>query len=439
MNSLRFNRFRTALAALLPLALGCSWARFDGILDNSPIQVLKAPKNLSALGKSVATMRGKSSTLALGTGAEGYAIYQFNKTDLESADALDQGSCGPGENCWLTDSVAAVGHDLTSGRAACFAFGIVTKPGEAGRALLYCEGDTQTALALPDPTPAEIAALTPRSKPPRIQFASGPRLAPDLLVGALPTSAVVWFYPAGTSSAVAVPTPPSAGISFGSSLAVAGVGALRFIVVGEPDADKLYVMRTDGNAAPDASLCISGTTNFATAITTGHFTAADSQDLAIASADEVAVLPALDQLTLSPDFGAPCVALSELGPRSLSCRALNSGNACDGLLSSAAFGASDLDADGRDELLVGAPSASTRGNDAAGKILLLSFGKEKPVLIEELSPSSTESGDRFGTSVVGVPMSRPEVVLAGAPGGNKLAAIFCTSLLAEGKGGVRCN
>jgi hypothetical protein len=439
MNSSRFNRLRSPFAALLPLALGCSWTRFDDILENSPIQVLNAPKNLSALGKSVAAMPGKSSTLALGTGTEGYAIYQFGKTNLESADALAQAKCSASEGCWLTDSVAAVSHDLTSGRAACFAVGIEAKPNEVAHALLYCEGDTVRSIPLPDPTPAEIAALTSKSKALRLHFGSGPRLAPDLLVGALPTSGVVWFYPAGTSSPVVVPTPPSAGKSFGGSLAVATVGAQRLIIIGEPDAGKLYVMRTDGTAAPDASLCISGATNFAAAISTGHFTSTGSEDLAVASDDEVAVLPALENLTLSTDFAAACVPMSELGARSLSCRALNSGNACEAMLSNPALSASDLDADDRDELLVGAPSASTRGNDAAGKILLTSFGKEKPALVEELSLSSTESGDRFGTSVVGVPMSRPEVILAGAPGGNKLAAIFCTSLLPKGKGGVRCD
>jgi hypothetical protein len=425
---------------LLVLAFGCSWTRFDDILDNSPIQALKSPGDLGTVGQSVAAMRGKSSTLAFATGDQGYAIYEFGKTDLSSADAVDRGVCRPQDNCWLSSSVAAVSQNIAAVATRCFAFGIETKPDESPRAVLYCGGNVVLGIGLPEPAPAEITALKPKSTAPEIRFSSGPRLAPDLLVASVPASGAVWFYPTDSSTPVGVPKPTTAGKSFGRSSAVAGAATTRFVIVGEPDAANLYVMRTDGTLPPDSALCISGATNFSVAMAVGHFTAADSEDLAVASDSEVVVLPALDSLPLSADLSAPCVALTELGiARTLGCQKLNAGNSCSGLLANVALAAADLDGDGRDELLVGAPSASTRGNDAAGKVLITTFGKVEPSVIEELSPSSAESGDRLGTSVVGVPLSRPEVVLAGAPGGNKLAAFFCTSLLAAGKGGVRCD
>lgn len=429
-----------ASAALL-LALSCTWTRFDDVLENSPAQVLETPGDTNALGLSVAAMRGKSSTLAFASAADAYAVYEFAKSDLVSNDALTVGSCSATDGCWSSTTVAAINQVVDSVATACFAFGVENEKAEGTRVLLACENNLVRGLPIPDPAMSELSALQPNSKAPRVQFASGPRLAPDLLAAANSASGSAWFYPVGAGAPLALSKPSTAGKSYGDAIAVAGTDATRFIAVGEPQGKTLHLMPTDGTVAPTTSLCISSpSTNFAVAITAGHFTSSDSVDLAVASDSEVLVLPGLDGLPYSADPTAPCVDIAAIdAARTISCTALNAGNACGGLLATVALAAADLDGDGRDELLIGTPSASTRGNDAAGKILVTSFGRTKPTLIQELSLSSAESGDRLGSSIAGVPLSRPEVVLAGAPGGNKLAAFFCTSLLPAGKGGARCD
>jgi len=436
---------RTGLRVLCPAAalvtISCTWTRFSDLLDRSPVQLLTPPSDTTALGLSVAAIRSKSSTLAFAVATSSYAIYEFAKTDLVSADASTAGLCDAANSCWMATSVAAVGQNITGAASACFAFGLENKQGDSPRILLACEGNIVRGLPLPNPAPADLAALTANSKAPRLHLASGPRLAPDLLVAAASASGEVWFYPTGSSAPVSVAKPTNTGRTFGETVAVAGSAATRFIAVGEPAGSLVYLMRTDGVSPPTESLCISSASaNFAAAIAAGHYTSAESEDLAIASDDEIVVLPAVDSLPYSTDPAAPCIALESLATkRTLSCKALNLGGMCGGLFSTVALAASDLDSDGRDELVVGTPSAATRGNDAAGKLIVTSFRTDIPSLVQELSPSSAESGDRLGTSVTGVPLSRPEVLLAGAPGGNKLAAFFCTSLLPAGKGGARCD
>jgi hypothetical protein len=421
-------------------SLGCTWTRFDDVVEKSPIQILKAPGTLTGLGTSVAAMRGQSATLGFAKGDQGYAVYQFQADDLASSSALDQGSCNAAGKCWLSDSVAAVSGVSAPSGNPCFAFGVEASEGQSAQVALYCEGHEMHGIGLPTPTPSEISELGTSAKPPKIRFASGPRLAPDLLVAAMPISATVWFYAVDTASPIIVPRPTSAGDSFGNTLAVAGTGESRFVAVGEPDAGVLRVMATDGKTTPSAVLCIGGNTGFTKALAAGHFVSADSEDLAVASDAGILVLPALGTLAFSTDIETACVSTAALvTARTLDCSQLfPSSGTCEGL-SEVALAASDLDGDGLDELLIGAPSVSARGSAAAGKLLLASFGGPEPTVVGELSPSSAESGDRFGSSIVGVPLSRPEVVLAGAPGGNKLAALFCTSLLPEGHAYARCE
>jgi hypothetical protein len=211
------------------------------------------------------------------------------------------------------------------------------------------------------------------------------------------------------------------------------------MALGEPDVGRLYLTRTDDTLTPGAFLCIQGAEGFARTLAGGHFVTVDSEDLAVASNDSLVVISALETLPFNADPAADCVPLESLVARRLDCSRLRGTADCGGLLSDIALAAADLDSNGRDELLVGIPSESSRGNDAAGKIRVTSFAKDPPTAIEEMSSSSSESGDRLGTAVVGIPLSRPEAVLAGAPGGNKLATFFCSSLLPPGKGGARCN
>lgn len=434
------RRIEVWVSLVVAGTVSCSWSRFDDILNSAPVQILKTPADVTSFGRSLAVLRNSSSTWAFATADGGYAVYEFGKQDLNSVEATRDGTCMPSDGCWMGASVATVVLQIDSKEVPCVAHGIRTSKTEAASVALYCKGGSSPRLYLPDPAPAEITKLSENSAPPRIQFASGPRLTPDVLVVASPGSGAVWFYASSGLEPISLARPADTDESFGTAVAVAGQGTTRYFAMGAPDGATLHVVRVDGSTPANLGTCIIGPKRFASALAAGHFASPDSTDLAVASESEVVVLTELDSLPFSSDPAAPCVPLANVdGVRSLGCQALNGGSACGTLLSGVALAATDLDGDEREELLIGAPSASPGGNDAAGKIIVTSFAKTKPTVVEELSHSSAESGDRFGSSIVGVPLSRPDVILAGAPGGNKIAALFCTKLLPSGKGGVRCN
>ncbi|HMA93530.1 MAG TPA: FG-GAP repeat protein [Polyangiaceae bacterium] len=430
------------VTAIGSLCAACSWWRYDDILEHSPVEVLKAPAETSALGMSLAILPSSERTLAFSTAEDGFAIYEFGKTDLASTDMLRQQTCSPASGCWVAESIAPFNLPDAVGGGACVAFGVELDSSGQPRTVLHCSDHQRKSLSLPAPLPSELAALKANVVNPMLLFASGPRFAADLLVAASRSSGSVWFYNRDNDQPLSLIKPPGAGKSYASTLAVAASESARFIAVGEPEVGTVYVSRIDLTVTPPTiqNFCVRGESGFASALAVGHLTTASTLDLALRDDKELVVLPALDTMPFSLSADVPCTALAELSSvRRLACTTLNGSRPCEGLLSTASLAPADLDGDGRDELLVGAPSASVRGNDAAGKVLIASFGQEKPALVGELLASSAESGDRLGSSVLGVPLSGVEVVLAGAPGGNKLAAFFCTSLLPEGKGGARCD
>lgn len=442
--SMSFLGLRVELACCCALSQSfvsaCSWWRYDDVLENSPVEIIQAPADTAGLGKSLAVLRKQSSTLALVKADDEFAVYEFNPSNLESNQAMSQIGCRPSESCWLGNSFAPfarIGDD--SSRVECAAFGVQRAENEAARIALWCADGQQRTLPMTEGLPEELAGLRANVANPGLVFASGPRLGSTLLAVASPKSGTTWIYDLGQDLPTSIAKPSTAGSSYATALAVAVSERARLVAVAEPSVSTVYVYLLETTNVVRQSYCIQGEAELGSALAAGSFTAEGSLDLAVLGRNGLIVIPALDSLN-PPNAPTSCVSLAELTDvRSLSCGALNGGKACNELLTSAALSSANLDGTGPDEVLVGAPNAGVRGNDAAGKVLLASFAKAKAALLGELSASSGESGDRLGTSIVGVPLSGRDVVLAGAPGGNKLAAFFCTGLIAKGKGGARCD
>ncbi|HEY5961923.1 MAG TPA: FG-GAP repeat protein [Polyangiaceae bacterium] len=437
-----FEHVKVGFVSLsIVLVSACSWSRYDDLLQDSPIQMLKAPSDQSAFGRSVAALRADTKSYAFATAYEGFAVYEFDEHDLISNDPFKEGVCSPRDSCWLTSSTASLNHSFAAAPKPCFAYGIEVLPGDTPRLTLFCIDGMLYSLPLPEPVSSAVTAWQGNAAAPTIRFASGPRLAPDCLLAALPESGALWFYPPDVDQPVTIPAPATAGKTFAEALAISGSDAQRKILVGEPDQSILRIYQVEGGNLTGASACIQGDAHFASALAVGRFASSDSDGLAVASDDQIIVIGDVGNIALSDDPAAPCLALADLSELAahLGCAQLNAGNACNGQLANAALAAVDLDGDAKDELIIGAPAANERGSDAAGKIYLARLRMSELEVVQELSPSSIESGDRFGSSIVGVPMSRPEVILAGAPGGNKLAALFCTNLITKDQGGVRCE
>lgn len=429
-----------ATAYLSTLTSACSWWRYDDVLDKSPVEILHPPAESGGLGKNLALVRKKGSTRVLVEADNELVVYEFGAEDLKSNDAVVQVGCRSSQSCWIGDSMATILRTSdASERVECAAFGINIPANESTGVALFCADGKVRSLPLPEPPPPELTSLRANSEHPGITFASGPRVEPVLLAAASTKSGTIWLYDVPADEPMIVPKPSAAGSSYGASLAVTASASSRMLAVAEPDAATVHINLLDAKNATTFSMCLRGDTGFAKALAAGPFTAEDSLDVAVLGSDEVVVVPSPESWgMLNPVQG--CLTLSDLpNLRRLPCRALNGGKACNGLMVGATLGSANLDGTGPEEILIGTPAAGARGNDAAGKVLLASFEKAKPSVVGELLASSAESGDRLGTSIVGVPLSGRDVVLAGAPGGNKLAAFFCTGLVPEGKDGVRCD
>lgn len=430
-----------ATACLAMLIPACSWWRYDDVLEKSPVEIIAAPSESGGLGKNLAVVRKKGTARVLVEANDELVAYEFDTEDLKSKDAVTQIGCRSSQSCWFGRSMATIPRlsEDSSEPVQCAAFGLSIPANESTGIALWCADGKARSLPLPESAPPELTRLQPNAANPGLVFASGPRTEPTLLAAASVKSGTIWLYQVTTDQPLLVPKPSAAGPTYATAMAVATSTDSRILAVAEPDAATVYVHLLDPTGATTLTLCLRGDAGSANALAAGPFTAEGSLDLAVLGSNELVVIPAVDAWgMMDPNQG--CLNFADLTDvRRLPCRALNAGNACNELMTGATLATANLDGTGPDELLIGTPAAGARGNDAAGKVLLASFAKTKPLVIGELLASSAESGDRLGASIVGVPLSGRDVVLAGAPGGNKLAAFFCTGLVSEGKDGARCD
>jgi len=154
-------------------------------------------------------------------------------------------------------------------------------------------------------------------------------------------------------------------------------------------------------------------------------------ELVISDAQNVHVIDGARLAELAPT-PTPVCSLASLPEASLvasfSCGSDASVSGCASSEFGAALEVADLDGDGDGEVLVGAPRMKSREIDAGGAVLVYDAEGDRPFLLSDvLFLSSAEEGDQLGRTLAVARTGAQEFVVAGAPGNEKAALMFCSS------------
>lgn len=432
--------------------VSCSFSRFSDLKDDTPVLLMAVPGGFDDTGSALATVQvGKSTYLYAGAKVN-FAIYSMGNDEDPAKDALGRVGCRPSTACWIGRHVAGM---VRSGKGdeklGCFAYGINIDADNVSAVQLYCHNATYVSMPVPTEVRDVVAATKKNGKPLVVELAANRTGVDTTLVGALPNSSLVWWYPSGSSSPRLWQNPFPSPKGVGSAVAVLRTAdeplALVADTVADPAHGRVWVFRTPSSGAAETLGCIAGGANFGQVLAAGRFHGNKLDDLAVADKKGVFVLPQaalLDALEASEftEAGASpdCATLDDVaGVVNASCKTGDNWSDCAKGEFGAALAPADLDGDGTDELVVGVPGADVRGENAAGVVVVYRVTANKLAPTDDdLFISSAEANDRLGQSVVGVPLSRPDVIVAGAPGGNKVATFFCSSLLEDKDRGERC-
>lgn len=452
------------VVALLALG-GCDPFAFDDLEDTAPVPVLEAPESYPLRGfpKVLTAFSGSldgapASRLAASGGTDSpFVVYRaWSGGEIVLGDPLydgcdESGECDDGAGASIAGVPVWRAGSPDEGRM-CVLVGAPT----AGTLLVRCEsgggvggGERFTgpsavrfgasAVGIGPDNPVGVALLGAPDAAGgagalyRVPDGSGPVAISDAALDAA-------LLPAGrlglTLAASRLPT--------GETLVAAGaprdpgeVGTRRVVVL---------VLADAGGGAVDVTVraCLdSEDEGWASALAWGDLDG-DSLPELIVGRDARGVV-VYDGAGL-PDPGA-CADWTTDATRELACpAAAREGLAsCDGASFGAAIATGDVNADGRDDLLVGAPDAAVDGVGGAGAVFLFPGTEDGPDEggADVLAHSTPEANDHLGrplatvlTDLEDAPRAEP---VAGAPGRDATAVFLCTGLQGDTPAiGTRC-
>ncbi len=451
------RRSRRARRGVLPCLIGasllassglgaCSWSRYDDLQDNAPVLLLKKPDKLkNGFGISLAFASSASDgARVLVTGAPNRsrgAAFSVVSGQNAKVDAIDTGFCdaGDGSNlCYMANRVAGIGLARTPGGTSgvilplCFVLGVGQAANGAGL-LVRCLDQTEYVLGVPDGVKnALVDPVLQSTEGQEVYLAADKDEQASVIAGApAQTPPLAWFYPPDSMTPIEL-LPSANDPSYGSAVASLRVGDGRVLAVGAPAENHVYLFHWKTGAS-NANLvgCIGGPEGFGRSLAAGRVNAGDETDeLIVADTVNVHVFDG-SKLASLPAVATPSCSLASLPEATLltsfSCGSDASVTGCEKSDFGAALEVADLDADGDGEVLVGAPRMTVRDADSAGAVLVYDAEGDRPFLLSDvLFLSSAEEGDRLGSSLAVGLTDGQEFVIAGAPGNEKTAMMFCS-------------
>jgi hypothetical protein len=455
-------RVSACVVLLAVVSAGCSWSRFDDVVENSPIVLLHRPKAVAdGFGSSLATATvGDSVTLLVGGAPlrSGGAEFELGTGDSPTVEARDTGHClGGNAPCYFSSSPVALARAQGPGTTLelCFVDGGGSAADDTGVAV-RCKDDTEYALEVPSVVRSQLDYSIKNDQPMPFRFGADHGPDPAFLATADEETAV-WYYPSLSRHFVEIPNPADAKGRWGKSgtqllrtLSVARIGPeSRLLAVGTPSEGAVRLFFAEDGVAPRYVGCLGGTPGFGRAFAAGPVVAGDQDDeLVISDQSIVYVFDAAKLATLPPTADTAC-SLGALPEGSLvtsfTCGSTKNISDCESSEFGAALAVGDLDGDGDGEVVVGAPSMTVRHVSRAGALII--YDVEPPKTANDhlydfkdiAFLSSADQDDQLGRSIALPDLGDRQLLVAGAPGGGKVALFYCPSFLPANLAGSRCH
>ncbi len=410
---------------------GCSYTRFDDVTKDSPAVELRGQGVVSA-GFASVTLRSGTSNYLLSSGVDAAALYSLGGVDRPDRDPSHSFSCASSAHCYLSSSPSAVERRVAGVRRTCAVFALgLESDGSGARLSLACTDMTRRVL----PVPAEVAAaLTPDAKF-KLGEPQTASAADGSIAASLPSAGAVWWYPPSSDKPLLL-TAPTGRQGWGAAMALSWYDGRRLLFIADAAGKSVDVLELMDDATVTQLGCVSDATAFASRLALGRFDKDAAPDLALSGAGKVQVIPGTKWAGLSPTCSA-VKTVTAVPPAG--CQEDEEVANCAAGEFGSSLAAADLDDDGRDELLVGAPGLSVRGESAAGAVFALQLGSKQFQRSDVFFVSSASSGDRLGSSVAAISLDGPDALVAGASGGGKSIAFYCSELAVNSSRSGRCR
>ena len=386
-----------------------------------------------------------------------FAAYPLITDDEISLGSPSMDGCDGDNPCGVGAGTSLVGMGVFRGRSMCLAAAAT----EEGEIRVQCEDDVTMLIALPrGPSGERFGTAGAGLRTPH-PFGGALFGAPGAGGG---VGALYRLSDTGAPSPLDVSMGVGLGGGLGEAVAIGVVDADTVLIAGgAPNgADKRVILATvdiDAGGAATTSVrgCIDSTgLGFGEAVAIGDFDGDGMQDVAIGSgtgqADDDSARDNIIHILSGAAMPAPgsCVGAWPEAT-TLGCPTAD-GVRCD---EAANFGASlavgDINADGIDDLIVGAPDADVDDVEAAGAVFVFlgtSVLSNLDDTVAALVNSTPSASANLGFAVAASPGQgnmmgiRRDEVIAGAPGADRVYVFLCTGIggdTASELPGTRCQ
>jgi hypothetical protein len=435
----RLLKFRGAVIACT--VLGCTWTRFDDVTDRPPVERFDIP-NATNAGQSLATTHAANGNVFLAASAnDKVLLYDLGSGVDPNRAAVAEQPCAGDASCLQTQQLAGLGALAITDNLGCVAYGVGTpETGATGASvLLICEDLKLHSLPAPDAFATWLAGHAVSAST-RVNMATSRRGNPQALVVSVPEAALAWFYDGVDSAPIELPALPDGDVT-GQSLAVIADGSGYWVAASsEVPEQTIWLYRVDADRTASLAGCVEGPVQFGRLLATGSFDGDALDDLAVADEKSVVVVKGSSLTSMAGNSGSVCVPLASLEQLGhAECTQLPDLDGCAGAPYAMSLASGNLDATGPDELIIGAPNTSVRGEGSAGAAFIYAAGSDALRVVQGLYISTASAGDWLGKSVAVAQLGGIDTVLAGAPGDNTVMAFFCNSLMPAGSKSSRCH